>query len=344
MNHLQATFGVEIECYLPVGSSAALAATAVRNRLQANGINRDCKVETLNKRVVDHWKIVPDGSLYDVERGVEFVAPKLLGEAGLREVEIVANALTDFGCSVSRNCGLHVHVGTGIVDVKFFKNLVKLYSSFEPVIDTLVPPSRRASSSQWCRSLTSARPSAVDAARDYNELCRVATPSGKYTKLNLLPYVRQKTVEFRQHSGSLDGAKINNWIIFCLRMVATAKRDNLNLGSSGPSVNRARRGTKAFRIGEMFLRPEGVTGQEVCREMGWPSVSMPVQARAAGIEFTTQRVGRQVRYFARSAQETQVSVPLTLDGLCQTIESSDAEKDYLHRRARDLSGGVAWAA
>jgi Putative amidoligase enzyme len=342
-DHFQNTFSVEIECLLPVGASQQAAATAVAARLTAAGFTSGCRPEPLNKQIRTYWKIVPDGSLHDIVRGAEFVSPILRGENGLREIDVVCRALQDFGCSVNRNCGLHTHIGVGQVAFDFFKSLVKLYAAFEPVIDTLVPPSRRASASQWCRSMTSARAAMVDATHDLRQLINVATPGGKYSKVNLLPYNRQKTVEFRQHSGSLDSLKINNWVVLCLRMVAKAKTGHVNLGS-GPSINRARPGSKAYRIGEMFLRPQGVTGQEVCREMGWPSVSMPVQARAAGIEFTTQRVGRQVRYFARAAQETQMAAPITLDGLCQTLGSTDEEKQFLQRRAADLGGPVAWAA
>lgn len=342
-NYLDAGFGVELECYLPEGATGHAAAAAVAHRLGA-----PCVFEGYNHHLRPHWKVVTDGSLGDVTRGIEFVSPILRGTAGLDQLVKVCRALTDFGCTVSKKCGLHVHVGVGAPGIDFFKNLVRLYSTFEPVIDSMMPASRRASTNMFCRSMTAAAPAAVAAAPTFESLVRVATAShggeGRYFKLNLVAYRRHRTVEFRQHSGTLDAEKARMWTVLCLRMVAAAHRGNLNLGSTGPSLNRARPGSKSHRIGEMLLRSEGVTGGEVCAAMNWPSVSMPQQARVCGIEFTTQRTGREVRYFARSAAAVVSTTPITVEGFARTIEATDDERAYMVQRVSNLAGPIAWAA
>lgn len=345
MSHLDASFGVEIECYLPDGASQHACAAAVNQRLGSLG---SCAVESYNHQRRNNWKIVADGSLQDYTRGIELVSPVLFGEQGLRQIEVVCKALQDFGCTVSRRCGLHVHVGVGSdMQISFFKNIVKLYSIYEPVIDSIMPMSRRGSSNSYCRPMTSARPGAVDAAASFDAVVVATTnmrhreDSRRYFKLNLDAYSRHKTVEFRQHSGTLDAAKASRWTVLCLRMVAAAK-GQLALGTSA-SVNKARPGSKAHKIGEMLLRVEGVTGREICTEMGWPSVSIPAQAKAAGLEVTSQRMGREVRYWAVNAHASSPSTPITIDGFAQIIGASEDEKAYLHQRAADLSGSVQWA-
>lgn len=348
-DHLSSTFGVEIECYLPEGATAPQAAAAVGSRLGA-----PCHFEGYNHHTRSHWKVVTDGSLGDVARGIEFVSPILIGAAGLQQVETVCRALADFGCTVSKKCGLHVHVGVGVTPgMAFFRNLVKLYSTFEPVLDSIMPPSRRASNNLFCRSMTAAQPSAIDAAMSIEAIQaamgarRPTTPiqqdTRRYYKINLQAFARHHTVEFRQHSATLDATKARAWTVLCLRMVAAAK-DGIAIGSNAAPLNAARPGSKAHRVGEMLLRPEGVTGREVCAALNWPSVSMPQQARICGLEFTTQRTGREVRYFAVVAQASTPAIPVTIDGFAQLIGADETDRQYMNQRAADLGGAVQWAA
>ena len=339
-------FGVELECYLPEGGTMRAAAQAVSQR-----IGEPVSVEDYNHSLRPSWKVVTDGSLSDYSRGCEFVSPKLNGEAGIAQLEAVCEALVDYGCTVSRRCGMHVHVDAGGQGLGFFKKLVRLYQVYEPVIDQLMPPSRRASANGFCRSITAVPAANIDSAASVQDLTMVihrATGAGepRYHKVNLAAYSRHSTVEFRQHSGTLDARKAANWVKICLRLVATAKRDDLALATPARAqINRARRGTKAHRIGEMLLRQEGASGPEICREMGWPSVSVPAQARAAGIDVISQRMGREVRYYARRATaEAPTTLDVSLGGFCQLIGTTEAERTYLEQRARNLSGPVAWAA
>jgi hypothetical protein len=196
----------------------------------------------------------------------------------------------------------------------------------------------------YCRSMTTANPARIDAARDFTQVMTAATGSSgenRFYKLNLSAFRRHRTVEFRQHSGTLDGVKAIQWVVTCLRMVQAAK-GQLNLGAA-PATNQARPGSKAHRIGEMLLRSTGATRSEICREMNWPSCSVPAQARAAGLTVTSQRTGREVRYFAVIAQATEAA-PITIDGFAQVLGSTDDEKAYLTQRVADLGGSVQWAA
>lgn len=340
MAYLDATFGIEIECYLPEGATMAMAAAAVSQRL---GRVDGCRQQAYGHSTPRTWKVIIDGSLGGM-RGAEFVSPVLHGEEGLAEIETVCRALTDFGCSVNRSCGLHVHVGVDNAPLDFFKSLVKLYAIYEPVIDSLMPPSRRASNNSYCRSMTSTNMTSLDRATTFQQTLDIArNGNGRYAKLNLEAYHRHHTVEFRQHSGTLDGNKARRWTVTCLRMVEKAKQGfNMPTTPRG-NINRARPGSKSHTVGQMMMRPEGVIASEAIAATGWPSISLPQQAKACGITFTTQRTGRVVRYFAATA-EAAPSVTINLDGFASMIGANDEDRRYMNQRAADLRGGVQWAA
>lgn len=56
-------------------------------------------------------------------------------------------------------------------------------------------------------------------------------------------------------------------------------------------------GSKTALIAEMMLRPDGCTTAEVLAATGWPAVSMPAQARSAGLALCRDRVGGVLRYY-----------------------------------------------
>jgi hypothetical protein len=336
---LNATFGIEIECYLPEGATASQAAQAIL----ARGIY--CLAESYNHGTRPHWKIVTDGSLGDVRRGIEVVSPILTGQAGLDAVVLVMEALTDFGCTVSKKCGLHVHVGAANAPIDFFKNLLKLYAHFEPVIDCFMPPSRRASANAYCRSVTSANVAAINVATDLDSVIRTL-PAGamdaRYHKLNLTSYRRYQTVEFRQHSGTLEGSKAVAWAKFCLRMVAAA-RAGKSISTVQAQINRARHGTKSRIVGDLAMRPEGVSGSEVKAATGWGSLTVSQLEKATGLRLTVVRQGRNARYFAQGGSVVDAT-PSTFSALMTTIEAEAAEIAYFRARTSALSAPVAWAA
>ena len=341
------TFGAELECIMPQGLNQQGCADAINTRL--NGSNT-CKVVSYHTAhmTTPYWKLTTDGSLGDYTYGIEVVSPILHGtDADLAQLDAVCGALTDLGCTVTRRCGFHVHVGSNL-DLPTVKKTVRLYQAYEPIIDSFMPASRRAGSNQWSATLTTATVAAIDNATNKQDLARVihrATGAAniRYHKVNCAS--RHPTIEFRHHSGTVDARKARNWVLTCLRMVDAAKGD-LPLGTATTNpINTARPGSKAHQIGEMLLRPEGATGPEICAAMGWPSVSVPAQARAAGLEVYSSRMGRVVRYRVRRAQaESAPALDLTVAGFCRLIGSSDTETNYLETRANNLRSAAPWAA
>lgn len=354
MNPFDRTYGVEIECYLPEGKTHAMLAAAIT----AANVGAPCVVEIYNHQTRNHWKLVTDGSLQNYERGVEVVSPKLSGPEGMASIMKVCAVLDAMGCTVSQKCGIHCHVNSVTMGtpaptaapLTLFKNLFKAYAGFEPVIDAFMPPSRRGNAAYYARSLVSVPFYRIDQATGFNHFLGMLPGGGsdetRRLKVNYLAYNRHRTVEFRQHSGTTDGAKICKWAMFCLRMVAAAAMGAIVLpegsNASVSQLNQARRFTKVWSVGELLLRPEGVTQREALDATGWLKISMPATARACGLTITSSRTGRITRYFARAAQAAVGN--LTFDQLMNMLQMTTEERDYFRARTDRLSGRLQQAA
>jgi Putative amidoligase enzyme len=336
------SFGVEIECFLPADTTRQELAAAINQRL--NDANA-CQVQEYNHNLATCWKIVTDGSLQDYSRGIEIVSPILKGEADLAKVEIVCKALTDFGCTVNKKCGLHVHVGVGNASLRFWKDLLSMYNLFEPVIDNMMPKSRRASNNNFCNTMRHVSLAQIESATSFSTLLGIVNNrtyrEARYYKLNMTAYARHRTVEFRQHSGTTDANKVKHWVLICLSLVEAAKQEQFNAAAFGArATNAARVGTKNHMIGQMLLRPEGVTSREALAVTGWTSISIPEIAGFCGISIHSRKMGRLTRYYAVTA----ISVQANLASLASLIKLSDATRSYMEQRSNDLAGDVAWAA
>ena len=206
------TFGVEIECILPHRS------TTLASRLKSIGL--DCYVEEYNHRTRDWWKIVPDATI-STETGykaMELVSPPLAGRDGFAQLQKACEVVNELGAKVNRSCGFHVHHDARDFDLEAWKIIVKSYLKYEKTIDELMAPSRRGAGTQWVRSLTGHYAGytledvwqRADSAYDtWDLLCMFGT---RYIKLNLEAFDMHGTVEYRQHGGTTDFAKMAAWV------------------------------------------------------------------------------------------------------------------------------------
>lgn len=202
MKGFEKKFGVEIEFS---GISEARTLAALRNagiQVQAERYNHTDHA--------DHWKIVPDGS---VANGREVVSPILCGMDGLLEAARVATALNKAGATINQTCGLHVHFDAAELSVNAVRTICERYAKHEAQIDAFMPASRRANNNSYCRTLAG-----VVGRHDFKQARTVRDLAGaqetRYFKINLHAYLRHQTIEFRQHSGTVDATKIINWVLF----------------------------------------------------------------------------------------------------------------------------------
>lgn len=217
------SFGIEIEC---IGCTMQQGEAAIR----AAGI--EVNIEGYGHVTRPQWKIVPDSSVSD---GFEVVSPVLTGNDGLEQVRKVARALVGAGAKVDRRCGFHVHVDARDLTGADLVNCVRRYAAHESVIDTFMPASRRGSSNNYCRPMAQIlryfeTPTTTESARTVAN-----RTSDRYYKLNLCAFLRHGTVEFRQHSGTVDFRKMLNWIIFCVSFVEDS-RTNLIVETPAPDA------------------------------------------------------------------------------------------------------------
>ena len=61
----------------------------------------------------------------------------------------------------------------------------------------------------------------IDAARTLDQVRNIF--SNRYHKINTQAFARHRTIEFRQHSGTFEAAKIENWILFLHNLVDFSK-------------------------------------------------------------------------------------------------------------------------
>lgn len=203
-------FGIEIEAYNCTREKLA-------SELRAAGI--DVAVEGYNHTTRNHWKLVTDASLSG-NNTFELVSPVLEGEAGLKELEKVCWVLEFCDVKVNDSCGLHIHMDAADFDLQTWKNLALSYKHLERVIDSFMPQSRRQNN--YCKGLSSISASDIQAAQSIYDL-RAAFGNNRYRKVNLEAYARHRTVEFRQHSGTTNFTKMENWIRFLNGLITFAK-------------------------------------------------------------------------------------------------------------------------
>jgi hypothetical protein len=145
--------------------------------------------------------------------------------------------------SVNETCGLHVHVGKGRQNFpsdQETKNLFAILWIFENRLSRLHPPHRH--DFEQCRSMRVLSPLAEKDLSPKESLQRIlacqsmaqviillttAVVDGgmAYEGYNLLPGSAEpikRTVEFRQHAGTLDPEAIINWAIVCVRLLQYA--------------------------------------------------------------------------------------------------------------------------
>lgn len=266
------TFGVEIECLLPA-TVRSHSQTAIELR------------EAISRAIPNSmWQVKGDGSVMGSGRfGLEIVSPPLRSDRAedFAQIDTVCEILSLEGATVNRTCGLHVHVGARDLGVPALKSLAMLYADAEDVIDSLLPPSRRADNNRYCRSIkANYNLSRLGRAEDVNAIT-TAIYGDRYVKLNFASYWRHGTVEFRQHSGTVDPIKIKNWVHFCVKMVKAAQAAPITVAAS-PAVVAVtapippalvlndywRSGRRTRTIQRLLDRPEGATAEEVREALG----------------------------------------------------------------------------
>ena len=205
------TFGVEIECN-------------VYRHLIENNAGPDFNFAYERYNHTDnraYYKFVSDGSVHGFSP-IECVTPVLEDNTdGFKSLKTCCKVLNAAGAQVNKTCGLHVHVGVGDYSGDQIVNIYKNYQRLECLIDSFMSPSRRRNEAYYAQSIIGYN---LDNCHSADDLVRRF--GGRYFKVNPYAYGRHKTVEFRQHQGTVDYNNISMWVRFCCKLVEWSK-DNV---------------------------------------------------------------------------------------------------------------------
>lgn len=260
------TFGVELEVIMPRTNSNETGRSNLARSMIEAGLA--AQHEHYNHQNRPHWKITTDASIgYD---NAEIVSPILHGEPGFDNLRRAVTIIDQFGCRVNRTTGLHVHVGVRdrfAQRVGFFKELVRTYAKFEPVLDSIVAPSRREDRNSFCAPVRWS--DRLEQATTVDDLRR-AYGGNRFVKLNLEAFSAHGTVEFRQHQGTTNAQKVENWVKLCLRMVAHAAK-NTKESQAGATIQSARLSSRSAPIsveGRDLMRATAIPASRLTRGEG----------------------------------------------------------------------------
>ena len=309
------TFGIEIEAF---GITKQAAETALRNA----GI--DARIEGYNHEARNHWKIVSDASVPD---GFEVVSPVLKGEQGLAQAKVVLDALNAAQSRVDVRCGLHTHYGAADLTAAEIATVVRRYAKFEDEIDAWMAPSRRGNANRFCRSVRSflASGSVMQklASRSTAEACDAF--GTRYAKVNLEAWRRHRTIEFRQHGGTVESEKALAWIKFGLGFIEESRRVAAGTNTEALIPADGKIGT----VVTMLSRMGGASIDDLIAATGWQRhtlrAAISTQLRKRGLEVVSRREnGTTVYAIINRAVDTADHVMAGID---------DETASYLRRRA-----------
>jgi len=229
-------FGIELELN-PTISQREIA-EIIKRALRENGhADRPVRVEGYGHagRGNSAWIVKTDSSCGRTcnEYGVELASPVLSGWEGIDEVRVICEALdaeaTRRGVKlVNKRCGVHVHVSADDLGAKGLKNLVQGVKKWEPVFYATQPHSRFRSG--WAKevSVDMARIKKVRTIQDLEDIWEsypnTAGRGTRYHGLNLEPYWRQGSVEFRYFAGTANFEKATFNILLAVLTVQAAKQ------------------------------------------------------------------------------------------------------------------------
>ena len=224
-------FGVEIE-FLAHNANGHITLEEVARALQAAGV--DARDEQYNHITQSYWKLITDASC-----GYELVSPVLSGKEGLAEIKKACDVLVNVvKAKVDKFCGLHVHVNAIDLNKQEIGRIFYAYAKYEKVFDSFMPESRRGSNNIYCKSLSRIWEEMASSKRMHNKL--FSNPikfyddhiGSRYYKFNLAAYVKHGTVEFRQHSGTIEAEKIINWVVLLVGFVEKARIAHASKGNN----------------------------------------------------------------------------------------------------------------
>jgi hypothetical protein len=186
------------------------------------------------------WDIKLDGSCGLHGYGFEISSPAMqLDEMGeCTEMKTVCEALSSLHPRIDRKCGLHVHVDCRDFNWREVRNLVTLWTRYEPFFYELTPVSRRDNS--YCEPFRATRWGQAAHENFYNVEQAIAAPDERVfqsygariprgSSLNISGWWRHGRVEFRLGAGTVNYEKIARWVQLLISVCGRIKNPFLGM-------------------------------------------------------------------------------------------------------------------
>lgn len=204
MNAKDIAFGIEFETTLPSSDTTPIGP-----------YHRGWQVGWLPSG----WKVEGDSSIRPTgnRKGAEFVSPKLVGAAGLAEVENAIDKINEHGGRVNESCGLHITV-TWNGDAAALARLISLVGNHEKAL--------------FAATGTKTRERGVDGRcyakgiKNYGDkdAAKARCDHDRYHALNLTHLARgANRIEFRLFAGTLNKVKVAAYLQMVLGLVELAQ-------------------------------------------------------------------------------------------------------------------------
>lgn len=247
----------------------------------------------LNRAEIHGCEVKPDGT---PSVDAEIVLPPLADcQFAYDYIDSVCTAIERAGATVNRQCGLHVHIsnapmngnatrfcGDSIahkertgryvtgqyfgdpLDAVAVKDIVLRYTRMQSTVDSMLPASRR--DNRYCLPHDQR---SIEGAETLEQLTRATR--GKFTTVNLTTWQRG-TIEFRQHSGTIEAEKIWNWVQFLLNLVLWTATERVETGTrtivTETPAQPFRRGSRVGVQYSMMRTGNGATTRDIMDATG----------------------------------------------------------------------------
>lgn len=181
-----------------------------------------------------------------------------------REIEMVVELLvSNFGLYTNDNCGLHVHVGneSSGFELRTLQNFCSLITAFDRQLDSLHPydrlqtPYAKSTRTAFIPSATlTDNLSIIDRLISVEDLVDQFHEHDKYMAFNFYNLREDvekplRTIEFRQHQGTLDPDLIINWVKVACGLV---HRSYTNPGGFRDLIDTHMHDSKSYTVIDLF--------------------------------------------------------------------------------------------
>ena len=251
------------------------------------------------------------------------------------QIEIIEQIYKLFKTKTNHKSNLHIHVGVeGMIhDWRVIKDFQRYVNAYEDLVYRIIDPLPVPTSELMQERLKHVRKShqtklsknakgLIATARNHSQI-RNALGVGRISRragINLKSMYSNGTIEFRQHAGSTDYAKVSNWVLFLQHFVEQSRKVKT---ASGPNAKYwAKKGSVAFA--EVREQVENAGGQMKSNGNGTWNVT---NARGNGLTKTNAQLfalyhsefcrESGVTWRARRRWERLGFTPLKQDALAQ---------------------------